>query len=347
MSQAISEGTVRLAKARVQKYRSIKDTDWFEVERAKTLLVGPNEAGKTALLKALEQLNPSEEISGFVALRDYPRSELNDISLGLVKAHDVAVVSGEFTLEDDDKAAVAEIAPELADCSYQYTKYLDNRSTHSLVDAPGLPTFGQMKNDVLRMAAYVDKRMTAEGSDPAFKQRLDELTADWVDSTRIEDDKATGMTRWLDDTLAYISETNQREMDRHAALSSQAAAGNNRTAVLKMLMSRMPVFVYFSAYFRVHPLIHLEHLADRVEQNLMDDDLYDFGNLCLLKLLGFTPRELSDLGKVPEPSAGEETEFASYRDQLDERSYKLNAASIRLTNEIKQVWQPEQEPDAP
>ena len=41
---------MRLARARVQNYRSIKDTGWFDVEPGKTILVGANEAGKTALM---------------------------------------------------------------------------------------------------------------------------------------------------------------------------------------------------------------------------------------------------------------------------------------------------------
>jgi ABC-type multidrug transport system ATPase subunit len=45
---------MRLKKARVTKYRSIRDTGWFEVESGKSILVGPNEAGKTVLLEALQ-----------------------------------------------------------------------------------------------------------------------------------------------------------------------------------------------------------------------------------------------------------------------------------------------------
>jgi hypothetical protein len=41
------------AKAWVQKYRSIRDSDWFDVDSRKTILVVLNEAGKTALPKAL------------------------------------------------------------------------------------------------------------------------------------------------------------------------------------------------------------------------------------------------------------------------------------------------------
>ncbi len=37
---------MRLTKARIQGYRSIIDSEFFEVENGKTILVGPNEAGK-------------------------------------------------------------------------------------------------------------------------------------------------------------------------------------------------------------------------------------------------------------------------------------------------------------
>jgi len=41
---------MRLQKARIQKYRSIRNTGVFDIENGKTILVGPNEAGKTVLL---------------------------------------------------------------------------------------------------------------------------------------------------------------------------------------------------------------------------------------------------------------------------------------------------------
>lgn len=43
------------------------------METAKTILVGPNEAGKTAVLQALQQVNPPEGVKRLDALRDYPR----------------------------------------------------------------------------------------------------------------------------------------------------------------------------------------------------------------------------------------------------------------------------------
>src|SRR5688572_1713086 len=118
---------MRLIKARVQNYRSIIDTGEFEIEKLKTILVGPNEAGKTVVLRALQQLHRPPEISGFDALRDYPRSLYNDISTGKILPKDVIVVTGWFSLDEDDKALVPE---EFHECTYKYIRHLDNKGYH-------------------------------------------------------------------------------------------------------------------------------------------------------------------------------------------------------------------------
>src|ERR1700720_4383178 len=74
-----------LQRVRVTKYRSIRDSGWFDVEKGKTILIGPNEAGKTALLEAIQRINPPLGTRGFDSLRDYPRSEYDDINRGKVQ----------------------------------------------------------------------------------------------------------------------------------------------------------------------------------------------------------------------------------------------------------------------
>ena len=66
---------MKLVKVHVQNYRSILDSGEIEIEKIKTVLVGINEAGKTALLKAINQLNPASEIEKVSLLRDFPRSK--------------------------------------------------------------------------------------------------------------------------------------------------------------------------------------------------------------------------------------------------------------------------------
>ncbi len=334
---------MRLSKARVQKYRSIKDTGWFEVEATKTILVGPNEAGKTALLKALEQLNPTAGVPGFVPLRDYPRRELNDLDRKVVDAGDVIVVEGEFDLDDDDRAAVKEIAPDFIECRFAVERYLDNTVRHEVLDAPEAPTYGALKADLLRLAAHADKQVpvVAEGAQPrpTPSAQLAQLAAEFDADTDVVDEVAEALDDWLVSVLPLVAEDNEKEIARHEKLVGLVAVDGVRQRVAKALARRLPLFVYFSSYFRVRPLIHLDQLALRIEQN-SSDELVDFGNICLLKLVGLTARELSNLGKVAEPTPGNAESFERYRSQLDERSYKLNAASTHLTDEISKVWNP-------
>src|SRR6185437_6277338 len=97
----------------------------FEIEPAKTIFVGPNEAGKTALLRALQQLNPPGDVKKFDALRDYPRAEYNDITTKKVDPANVTVVEGHFALEPEDQALVPEAYKS---CTYVYGRKLDNNA---------------------------------------------------------------------------------------------------------------------------------------------------------------------------------------------------------------------------
>jgi recombinational DNA repair ATPase RecF len=69
---------VHLTRFRIRDYRSVHDSGEVEVDPGKTLLVGVNEAGKTALMRALQQIEPPDGAEKFNALRDYPRSRYTE-----------------------------------------------------------------------------------------------------------------------------------------------------------------------------------------------------------------------------------------------------------------------------
>ncbi|MCL2142786.1 MAG: ATP-binding protein, partial [Methanomassiliicoccaceae archaeon] len=76
-------------------------------------------------------------------------------------------------------------------------------------------------------------------------------------------------------------------------------------------------------------------------KELVEDPEYDYGNKCFLKFLGFTARDLSLTGEISKADVETEDELREYMDRLDDRKYRLNAASIRLTEEIKGIWNPD------
>lgn len=333
-----------LKKARIQKYRSIRDSGYFDVEDGKTILIGPNEAGKTALLEALQRINPPGGLRSFDALRDYPRSELNDVIAGKVRLEDTTIVEAHFALHPEDKEAIPE---EFRDCEYVFGRRIDNSSWHALKGAPPPIKYADIKKDLARLCAHMDARASGQSSNVggatsgAPGARLEALTKGWMDSDEVRGNRGGELKAWLEKVFPFIEEGNEIEEKRYDQLIAAVEMEERRHTALRNLVYRLPVFVRFRDYFRVKPLIHLEHLAQRLEKNLVDDDYYDYGNQCLLRLLGFSARELSNLGKVDEPEQGNLQALQNYRDQLDRRSYQLNSASVRLSEELRNVWKPD------
>lgn len=333
---------MRLIAARIQKYRSIRDSGWFDVETEKTILVGPNEAGKSVILRALQQLSPPDGIAGFDPLRDFPRSEFGDVKTGKVDPKLVTVVEGEFVLEQADKDAIPE---EFRECVYVRERRLDNSARHSLKGAPENPRYIGLKASLTRLCAHIDTKAprAPEGSAPLQlpSEELASITGKWADTQVIEGDVAVALNKWLTKVLPLVDENNDKEVQRHAELEGAVGFAARKNAALTELNKRLPVFVLFNNYFRVRPLIHLDHLAKRLADGTLDENQFDYGNLCLLKLLGFTARELSDLGQATPPPINNQDALKAYKDQLDTRSYQLNAASVSLTKEICSVWLPD------
>ena len=335
---------MRLTKARARKYRSIRDTGLFDVESTKTILVGPNEAGKTVLLQALQQLHAPEGIRGFDPLRDYPRSEYNDITTKKVLPQNVTIAEGHFALEADEQEAIPE---EFKGCTYVVGRRLNNTVWHRLDGGPDIPTYSTIKKDIARLLAHAGARarQAAEQDQPnaSLAEALEGFVSGWNDDTLIDKARANDINEWLAMVLPWVDESNATEERRHDRIKKTIGLAERRGKALHTLFERRPVFVLFSNYFRVKPRVHLKHLADRIESNMLDDEFYDYGNNCLLRLLGFGARELSNLGAAQEPEAGDAAALENYRNQLDKRTYQLNAASVRLTEEIRKVWMPDQE----
>ncbi len=332
---------MKLIKARIQNYRSIKDTGEFKIEDLKTILVGPNEAGKTVILQALQQLNRPEGVDGFDEIRDYPRSLYNDITTGKVDIENIEVVRGYFKLDESDKQLIPE---EFHNCTYILYRNLNNKGFYYLQNAPEKKEFKDIKNDLKRLSAHIDKQFSSDddnSKDDKPSISLNEFINNIKDSTILNEKLIESLKNWLESNYHLIDEDNEKEEIRYSKLLEVIEFNDKFTEIEKLINGRKPVFVLFNNYFKVKPLIHLEHLADRIEGQLLDNDkYYDYGNLCLLKLLGFSPRQLSDIGKTPSPDKNDPDALKNYRDTLDRRSYQLDAASIRLTKEIKNIWNP-------
>ncbi len=96
---------MRLINAHVLNYRSVEDSGQFDVDPDVTCLVGKNESGKTATLRALYRLNPVETTAKFDEVVDFPakRSRERKATEGFIPA-----VRATFELTDDEIELVTE-----------------------------------------------------------------------------------------------------------------------------------------------------------------------------------------------------------------------------------------------
>lgn len=337
---------MRLTKARVQGYRSVIDSGWFEVENGKTILVGPNEAGKTAILQALQKLNPPDGIELFNPLRDYPRAKYDeDIEKGGVDTKTFTVVEGHFSLESDD---VEEVPVAYRNITYVYGRHLDNSTWHRLDNAPERLAFSELEKDFLKMIVHFQETACSEGTADSLvdgiQTEYDAIVKGLTKSSIITSEKAKQLQAWLKKHLKYLDDDNTKENTRYERIEAQLDRPIERESVLTVCEKMLPKFILFSNYFRIKPVLHLRKLADRIANNSLDDSQYDYGNICLLKFLGFTPKKLADAGDTSRfNNLNDPKQYEQYKAQLDERDYKLNAATIRLTNAIREVWNPTQD----
>ena len=103
---------MRLVNIQITNFRCIEDTTPFSIGQV-TCLVGKNESGKTAILQALERLNPYEASrTKYDKLRDYPRRYFSDYSVRHANAEAVVVLTKWKIEPEDRKGLEEEFGPE-------------------------------------------------------------------------------------------------------------------------------------------------------------------------------------------------------------------------------------------
>ncbi len=332
---------MRLIKAQVKNYRSIIDTGEFDVDKIKTVFVGINEAGKTAILKALHQLNAGSDIEKPVLLRDFPRAQY--ASYVRNKSEDdlnkTPLVEGWYSIEqtDIDEILDADIEiPEninLLQCSYKY----DKRYGHAYHSIQGFnkKTWNDIENDVERL---IHKLTQINNTDcQQLIKKINEIKPKSLNSNIEVDD----LQPLLKSAEMQIDEDDKKEIDRIERINLILKNNHAYDEILSFLSENKPKFIYFNNYIKVKPIIHLQQLAQREQSQSLNDEYYDYGNLSLLKFIGYSANQLSQLG---EPN-NQEKNIEKFREKLDDRDYKLNAASIELTKKIREIWNPDHQKD--
>lgn len=94
---------MKLTNVQITNFQSVQDSNEFEIDDV-TCLVGKNEAGKTALLKALYRLNPINKTDEkFNVTDDYPRQTVADYENNVETRKQQPAIVGKATFKIDPK----------------------------------------------------------------------------------------------------------------------------------------------------------------------------------------------------------------------------------------------------
>jgi hypothetical protein len=261
---------MRLAHAHVTHFKSIADSGDVTVDPTVTVLVGQNEAGKTAFLQALYKARPADGGAKYDREMDYPRSSLNDYD----------------ELHPDDPATVAKLTYELdADEVVAINTKLGFRAL--------------TKNSFYVTHKYGATAIGVSADEQAYVRSL-------LDNADLPDDvKASFMTvksardLWISlggaATRGAEAEKLYTELDARFKTMPDKWQGADRAVWLNCLEASVPRFVYFDDY-RLLPgrmnLLSLQQRVAAVGENVASLDPKDVAVLGLLRMAKVTLQEL-------------------------------------------------------
>ncbi len=209
-----------LESARVENFKCIDDSTEFSI-RSLTALVGKNESGKTALLKALYRINPILPVDGNFLDTEYPRRRWAAYRQRKASAPD-RVVTATWRLEEPDLAVVNDLlGPDaLPGYTVSVTRGYDNR---------------------LQWQIDVDERRVVSNLMRRAKLDTEDLRSLWSVTNVAE------LVQALRALEAPTPALRALQLDVEERLSG----GPLVEQVAAMLEKRLPRFLYFAEYHRL------------------------------------------------------------------------------------------------
>jgi energy-coupling factor transporter ATP-binding protein EcfA2 len=244
----------------VKNFRCIDDTTPFSIGQV-TCLVGKNESGKTAILQALERLNPSDQNrQSYDKLRDYPRRHFSDYAARHPDG-EAEVLLTQWELEPEDhRVLVDEFGPAcVTGTAVQIAKSYEQS--------------GNTWNTPIDEKQILHYLMSQAGLGAEHIEAFAQFhsSADFHTHMRSLGERTEAMTALME----RIGRFRQRSIELHA---------------VDLLSTRLPKFLYFSQYGRMSGDVAIEQLRRDISANSVSE-----GDQVFREFLAFAGTNLEDL----------------------------------------------------
>jgi predicted ATPase len=331
---------VDLEAFRVQNYKRIEDTGWITCHDL-TVLVGKNEAGKSAVLRGLSKMKPSDE-EEYDGLREFPRHRYTRE----FSARDWPVASVRLRLDShDDHAELVSLAPALAGVTTaEVTRFYTGGYTVGFDPTPPPVRFAE-REDALQAVAQAQEQLAAalapDGRGAALRSLKAEISASLQQAANLLPDDGLVMVTESDELLqavtGYVNEAWQVDvLEPVAAPLRQLAERNDSAARLaaacQWVVDTMPQFVYFDRYDVLDSAIHIPTFLQQAAATPHAPRVRTARSL--LRHVGLDVEELHDLGR----NASSMIEDDEKRRQIDERAIRTSSASQVMTRKFTEWW---------
>ncbi len=260
---------MKLIKFEITDFQCIRASNPIRVGDL-TCLLGKNEAGKTALLKALYKLNPVIEAdSAYDVVDDFPRFEVEEYEHRLSKGEiePATVCRAEFELEDSEVDSITrDFGPDVLD------------------------------NNVLTVSKGYDNVRSfflSVNTEAAYKYFVRNLELPTEISEGIYECFNFGeLARYLERSASGVPAI-QGMVENLDVIQKQ---GLDRYIYLNYLRPRLPQFVYFNDYYQLRGQEDLQALRERLDADALRAS--DYAMLGLMKLARLDVDQLLNPGRT-------------------------------------------------
>ena len=327
---------MKLINIRIKNYKIISETEPVMIDPHVTALVGKNESGKTAILKALWKTNNVANTT-FDKLYDYPRDRY---SRDRKATQEITVLDFELSSEEaDDLLAQVPQLMGTEPIRITYTTFYKGedqicRETQ-VYGLGGAATSAAAIAVIEDLAAVIPEESSEdhEALRTSYETALEQIIESaplWERSTidalgRVDAEVKT----WLN-TDASRADVAITERERLSEIITRARHGDPWDTARAWAERNLPIFIYFDNYGQLETRIHLPTYL----RSMGDLNPRTRTQTALFKWSRLDPQEILDLGL---PRQEGETDDQVHR-RLEKRRALLDSASFALTGDWIKWW---------